>query len=98
MAQAAQRGGGCPVPGDTQGQAGWDSEHLMELWVSPFTVEELDQMAFKSAFQLKWFYDSMIIQQADKSYSPCNKQKPQYLFVFVHSSTFSSNDYLIGCL
>ena len=22
----AQRGGGCPIPGDTQGQAVWDSE------------------------------------------------------------------------
>ena len=26
MAQVAQRGGGCPVPGDIQGQAGWGSE------------------------------------------------------------------------
>jgi len=24
--QAAQRGGGCPIPGDIQGQAGWGSE------------------------------------------------------------------------
>jgi len=31
VAQVAQRGGGCPIHGDTQGQAGWDSEHLMEL-------------------------------------------------------------------
>jgi len=23
---AAQRGGGCPIPGDIQGQAGWSSE------------------------------------------------------------------------
>ena len=23
LAQVAQRGGGCPVPGDIQGQAGW---------------------------------------------------------------------------
>jgi len=28
----------CPVPGDTQGQAGWSPEHLMELWVSLFLV------------------------------------------------------------
>jgi len=27
LAQVAQRGSGCPVPGDIQGQAGWDSEH-----------------------------------------------------------------------
>jgi len=26
VAQAAQRGGGCPVPGDIQGQAGQSSE------------------------------------------------------------------------
>ena len=42
-----------PIPGDTQGQAGWGSEHLMELWVSLFTAGELDQMAFKGPFQLK---------------------------------------------
>ena len=22
-----QRGGGCPIPGDAQGQGGWGSEH-----------------------------------------------------------------------
>ena len=38
LAQVAQRGGGCPIPGDTQGQAGWGSEHLMELWVSLFSA------------------------------------------------------------
>ena len=31
VAQVAQKGGGCPIPGDTQGQAGWGSEYLMEL-------------------------------------------------------------------
>jgi len=31
LAQVAQRGDGCPIPGDTQGQVGWSSEHLMEL-------------------------------------------------------------------
>jgi len=30
LAQVAQRGGGCPIPGETQGQAGWGSEDLME--------------------------------------------------------------------
>ena len=30
----AKRCGGCPVPGDGQGQAVWGSEHLMDLWVS----------------------------------------------------------------
>ena len=43
LAEADQRGGGCPIPGDTQGQAGWGSEHLMELWVSLFIEGELDQ-------------------------------------------------------
>ena len=31
LAQVAQRGGGCPIPGDAQGQVGWGSEHPMEL-------------------------------------------------------------------
>jgi len=31
LVQAVQKGGGCPVHGDTQGQAGRGSEHLMEL-------------------------------------------------------------------
>ena len=26
LAQIAQRGGGCPIPGDIQGQHGWGSE------------------------------------------------------------------------
>ena len=31
LAEAAQRGGGCPVPGDIEGQSGPGSEHLLEL-------------------------------------------------------------------
>ena len=27
----AQRVGGSPIPGDIQGQAGWGSEHLLQL-------------------------------------------------------------------
>ena len=27
LAQVAQRCGGCPIPGDTQGPGGWGSEH-----------------------------------------------------------------------
>ena len=49
-AQVAQSGGGYPIPADTQGQAGWGSEHLMELWVSLFTAGELDQMVFTVPF------------------------------------------------
>jgi len=52
LTQAAQRCGGCPIPGDTQGQAGWGCEQLMELWVSLFTTGERDRMAFKGPFQL----------------------------------------------
>jgi len=46
----AQRDGGCPIPGNIQGQAGWGSELQMELWVSLFTAGELVQMAFKGSF------------------------------------------------
>jgi len=42
MTQVAQRCGGCPIPGDTQGQAGWGSEHLMELWEFLCIAGELD--------------------------------------------------------
>ena len=59
LAQVAQRGSACPIPGDSQGQARWGSEPLMELWVSPLTAGELDQMAFKGPFQLKQFHNSM---------------------------------------
>jgi len=31
LAQDARRGGGCPIPGGTPGQAGRGSERLMEL-------------------------------------------------------------------
>ena len=31
LAQAAQRGGGCPIPGDIQGKTEWGSEHLTDL-------------------------------------------------------------------
>jgi len=46
----AQRDGGCPIPGNIQGQDGWGSELQMELWVSLFTAGELVQMAFKGSF------------------------------------------------
>ena len=51
LAQVAQRGGGCPIPKDTQHQARWGSEHLMELWVSLFIAGEWNRMVFN--FQLK---------------------------------------------
>ena len=42
MAQIVGRSGGCPIPGDTPGQAGQGSEHLMELKVSLFMAGGLD--------------------------------------------------------
>ena len=42
VAQIVGRSGGCPIPGDTPGQAGRDSEHLMELKVSLFMAGGLD--------------------------------------------------------
>ena len=47
LAQVAQRAGGCPIPGDTQGQAGQGSEHLMELQMSLIIAGQLEQVAFK---------------------------------------------------
>ena len=49
--QVAQRGGGPPVPADTQGQ-GTGLCALTELWVSPFVVQKWDQTAFKGLFQI----------------------------------------------
>jgi len=40
LAQVAQGGGGCPIPSDTQGEAGHGSQLLMELWVSLFIAGE----------------------------------------------------------
>ena len=61
LAQIAQRGHGCHIFGDTKGEAGRSSEHLVELWVSLFIARELEQMAFKGPFQLKQLYASMIV-------------------------------------
>jgi len=50
--------GGCPLPGDTEGQVGRGPEHLM---ASLFIAGELDWMTFKGPFQLRPFYDSVMI-------------------------------------
>jgi len=50
--------GGCPIPGDSQGKAGWGSEHLMELWLSLFIAGELDYMTLKGPPQFKQSYDN----------------------------------------
>ena len=59
LAQVAQRGAGCPVLEDIQGQAGWGSEHQIQLQASLSIAGELYQMTFKGSFQLKQFYDSV---------------------------------------
>ena len=59
VAQTAQRGGGCPIPGGTQHWAEWGSEQLMEVQVSLFIAWELDQIGFKGPFQLRQFYKSV---------------------------------------
>ena len=47
LEQVMQRGDGCPFPGDIQCQAGWGSEHLIELLVFLFIVGKLDQVTFR---------------------------------------------------
>ena len=42
LEQAAQRGGGCHIPGDIRGQTGRGCEYLMELWMPLLTAEELN--------------------------------------------------------
>lgn len=56
LGSLAQRGGGCPVDGDIQGQSGWGSEHQRELWVS-FLAGEWGQLSSEGPFQLKPFYN-----------------------------------------
>ena len=41
VAQVTQRGGGCPIPGDIQGQPGRGSEHLIYLQMFLFTAGSL---------------------------------------------------------
>jgi len=55
-----QAGGGCPVPGDIQGQTGWDSEQPDLSVAVPVHCRKLDKMVCKGFFQLKQFYNSMI--------------------------------------
>lgn len=57
LGQFAQRGGGSPVHGDTQGQVGPGSEHL----IVPVHCRGVDQITFKCHFQIKQFNDSMIL-------------------------------------
>lgn len=43
MEEVAQGGCGCPVPGDTQGQAGWDSEQPDLAVGGPVNRKEVGQ-------------------------------------------------------
>ena len=60
LEQVAQRGGGCPILGDTQGQAGWGSEQPDVAVVSLFIAGELDQMVFTGSLELRQFSDCII--------------------------------------
>ena len=52
--------GGCSVPGDTQGQAGWGSEHLMEPWVSHCRGVEQDGLSGSLPTQTSvWLYENI---------------------------------------
>lgn len=52
LAQVPQRGCGFPVPANTQGQAGCDSEPPQRV---------LDSITSKDPFQSKLFYNSLIL-------------------------------------
>jgi len=52
----AWRGGGCPIPADTQGQAGGALSTGGAVGIL-FRAGEWDQMAVKGPCQLKPFYD-----------------------------------------
>jgi len=53
LEQAAQRGYGCSMPGDVQGQIGWSSEQ-------PGLVGDVPAYDLNGSFQTKPFYDFMI--------------------------------------
>jgi len=60
-AQAAQRGGQCPILGNIQGQVGRGSEQPDLAEDVPAHCRGLDWMALKGPFQPKPFHDSMIL-------------------------------------
>jgi len=61
LARVAQRGGGCPIPGNVQAQVGRSSERPGLVEDGPAHSRGLDWMGFKGPFQPKVFYDSVII-------------------------------------
>lgn len=58
LEHVTHRGGGYPIPGDIQDQAGWDSELPDRAVGVHVHCRGVGQMVFKGPFQLKRFYDS----------------------------------------
>jgi len=56
--QVAQRGGGCPIPGDFKAKLDQALGNLIELYMSLFIAGELEQMTFKGPSNSK---DSVIL-------------------------------------
>ena len=67
LAQAAQRGGGCPIPGNTQGQVRGGSGQPDPGEDVPAHCRGLGWMAFRGPFQPKPFCDSMKSLQQERS-------------------------------
>ena len=60
LAQVAQGGWGCPLPGSIQGQVGWGFDQLDLGGGVPAYSRGLELHDLKGPFQPKPFYDSMI--------------------------------------
>ena len=63
LAQDAQRGGRCPVPGDIQDQAGWGSEHPDPVEAVPARCRGVGWVASEGPFPPRPFCDSVILIQ-----------------------------------
>ena len=68
LAQAAQRGCGCPIPGGVQGQVGWSPGQPVLV---PHLEVDGPRMGLElrdpsCPFQPKPFYDSMTLPKEDK--------------------------------
>ena len=61
LAEVDQRGGGCPIPGDTQGQAGWGSEQPDGAVGVPAHCRGLNWVILRGLLQIKGFYDSTFL-------------------------------------
>ena len=58
----------------------------MELWVSPFTAEELHQMALKGPFLFRWFYDITLWMSGQKRKLSTRFTKPPYALLTLFGS------------